>query len=112
MNTGKTPCLAAGLLSLLLAVPATAAGTPIRADIVRDDIERLDDDIDRADHKDIISEREAHDLRERLGNLRDQFRNLNANGLTRPEVHQLENRINYIRGRLRMEKVDYDGHRG
>jgi hypothetical protein len=112
MTISKFLIVAAGALGLVAAVPLQAQNTPIRADIVRDDIERLDDDIDRADREDIISEREAHDLRERLDSLRDQFRRLNANGLTRPEVRRLEDRINYIRSRLRMEKVDWGGRVG
>ncbi len=86
--------------------------TPIRADVVRDGINALDSDIDRADANDTISEREASDLRARLRSLRDQFQRLNANGLTRSEVRSLQDRTNYIRSRLRMEKVDWDRHAG
>ena len=86
--------------------------TPIRADIVRDDINRLDADIDRADRNDTISEREAADLRSRLRALRDQFQRFNANGLTVAETNTLENRANYIRDRLRMERFDWDRHAG
>ena len=117
---------AAVLLAALAAasIPATAhpgrhahahphgGWTPIRADIVRDGINALDADIDRADNNDTISEREAADLRARLRSLRDQFHRMNANGLTRPEVRALQDRTNYIRSRLRMEKVDWDGHAG
>lgn len=103
--------LAAALLATAIE-PVQAQHTPIRAEVVRDDIERLDDAIDRADRNDTISEREAHNLRERLDGLRAQFRALNGNGLTRAEVRRLEERINYIRARLRMERVDYDRHAG
>ena len=86
--------------------------TPIRADIVRDDINRLDADIDRADHNDTISEREAADLRARVRGLRSEFHRFNSNGLTVAEVNTLEGRANYIRSRLRMERFDWDRHAG
>ena len=116
--------LPAAVLLATLAAPATAhpgrvrhahphgGWTPIRAEIVRDGINALDADIDRADSNDTISEREAADLRVRLRSLREQFQRLNANGLTRPEVRTLQDRTNYIRSRLRMEKVDWDRHAG
>ena len=86
--------------------------TPIRADVIRDDINRLDADIDRADRNDTISEREAADLRSRLRGLRDQFRRFNNNGLTRAEMNTLKGRADYIRDRLRMERFDWDRHAG
>jgi len=86
--------------------------TPIRADIIRADIDRLDADIDRADHNDTISEREAADLRSRLRGLRDEFHRLNANGLSPAEVTALQARADYIRGRLKMERFDWDHHAG
>lgn len=79
---------------------------------MRDDINRLDADIDPADRNDTISEREAADLRSRLRALRDQFQRFNANGLTVAETNTLENRANYIRDRLRMERFDWDRHAG
>lgn len=86
--------------------------TPIRAEAVRDDINRLDADIDRADHNDTISEREAADLRRRVADLRNQFHRFNANGLTVAETNTLLGRANYIRDRLRMERFDWDRHAG
>ena len=102
----------ATLAGLGVAAPAQAKWTPVRAAVVRNDINDLDRSIDRADNRDTISEREAADLRRRLRSLRKQFRQMNANGLTRREVVRLQSRINYIRGRLKMEKVDYDRHAG
>lgn len=106
------PALFAALALATASAPAPAQHAPVRAEVVRDDIERLDGAIDRADRRDTISEREARNLRERLASLRGQFRALSANGLTRGEVRRLEQRINYIRGRLRIERVDYDRHAG
>ena len=100
------------LLAAGLAAPAQAAWTPIRADTVRDSINALDADIDRADSNDTISEREAADLRSRLRGLRGEFQRMTGNGQTRPEVRVLQNRSNYIRSRLRMERVDWDRRAG
>jgi hypothetical protein len=86
--------------------------TPIRADIIRDDINRLDGDIDRADRNDTISEREAADLRSRLRGLREQFHRFNRNGLSVAEMNTLKGRANYIRDRLRLERFDWDRHAG
>ena len=111
----------AGLSAPLLAHPGNrphrhphgAAGwTPVRAEIVRDGIDALAADINRADTNDTISEREAADLRARLESLRGEFQRLNSNGLTRAELGSLESRTNYIRSRLNMERVDWDGHAG
>jgi len=100
----------AAVLAAALAVPAQAAWTPVRADVIRDGINSLSGDIDRADNNDTISEREAADLRGRVRGLRDQFQRMNRNGLTRGEVNTLQQRTNYIRSRLRMERVDWDRH--
>jgi hypothetical protein len=120
----RLPILAAIALVAVASLPAAAhvtrhahahphrAATPVRADIVRDDINRLDADIDQADARDTISEREASDLRKRLRKLRDQFHRYNANGLTLSELNTLEARANYIRSRLRMERYDWDHHAG
>ena len=52
--------------------PHGAAGwTPIRAEVVRDGIEALEADINRADTNDTISEREAADLRSRRRDVRN-----------------------------------------
>jgi hypothetical protein len=120
----RLPALAAIALIAMGTAPAAAhvtrhahahphrGATPIRADMVRDDINRLDADIDRADRNDTISEREAADLRKRLSGLRDQFHRSNANGLSIGELNSLEARANYIRSRLRLERFDWDHHAG
>jgi hypothetical protein len=113
MKTRRITRLAlAALLAAGIAVPALAAGTPIRADRVRDDINALDNAIDRADNRDTISEREAANLRRRVHGLRNQFQQMNRNGLSHGEVNALETRINTIRTRLRMDRVDWDHHPG
>jgi len=95
-------------LGLGLSAPAMAAGTPVKASLVSEDINRLNNAIDRADGNDTISEREAGRLRERVAKLRDDFQRLNGDGLTQGEVNRLEKRINEIRHTLRLERVDYD----
>ncbi|MCB2076924.1 MAG: hypothetical protein KDE55_04395 [Novosphingobium sp.] len=108
----KTVLAASAMVMVALAVPAQAGWTPVRTEIIRDDIEALEHAIDKADRKDRISEREAANLRARVHGLRQQFRAFNANGLSRAEMKKLEKRINNIRSRLQMEKVDWDRHPG
>lgn len=120
----KSIVLAAALAAIAFSAPAQAHPrafphshgpghhTPIRADVIRDDINRLDADIDRADGNDTISEREAADLRARLRGLRDQFHRFNSNGLSIAEMNTLQGRANYIRERLKMERFDWDRHAG
>jgi peptidoglycan hydrolase CwlO-like protein len=109
-NLGIAAALTA--IGLALAAPGAVAKTPIKADIVRDDINRLDADIDQADNNDTISEREAAKLHKRVKELRNDFQRLNRNGLSRDELTRLEQRINQIRTSLRLERIDYDHHAG
>ena len=62
----KTALAASAMVMVALAVPAQAGWTPVRTEIIRDDIEALEHAIDKADRKDRISEREAANLRARV----------------------------------------------
>lgn len=84
---------------------------PQRAASIRNQIDNLANDINRADQRNIISNREARGLRESLRSLRTQFRSYNRNGLTTREVQYLQTRANNIRMRLRMERFDWNNHR-
>lgn len=112
MTLTRTLAVIAAAAGLALAAPAQAKWTPIRADHIRDQINALDAHINRADNRDTVSEREARDLRRRIDDVRGQFHRFNANGLDRAETQRLQSRIDTIRARLRMEKHDWDRHRG
>jgi hypothetical protein len=121
----KTTALAASVLMAAtslgaLAIPATAKAqvtirfgapgywTPERSNSIRNQIWDLDRAVDRATQRGTISRRESFGLRRDVENLRGQFRMFNRNGLSFDEVRILQGRVNAIRARLRMERLDWD----
>lgn len=104
--------LAVALLAASLTAPLHAAPTPVRSSEVWEDIVALERDVNRADARDTISEREAAGLRSQIADLKGQYRRFNANGLSPNEAQTLENRIHSLRNRLVNERGDRDHHRG
>ncbi len=100
------------LSAALLAAPVLANPTPVRSGEVWRDIEALAADVDRADARDTISEREAAGLRGEIGELKAQYRRYNANGLSPAEARTLEGRINRLRTRLGNERRDPGNRQG
>ena len=78
---------------------------------IRNQIEELQRRIERNDNRDRISEREAAGLRRDVWRLRQQFRDYSRNGLSGREARVLQDRIDQIRQRLRIERSDWDGRR-
>lgn len=97
--------------SLLLASPAEAKRTPVRSNAVWSHILNLEADVNRADNRDTISEREAAGMRVQIAELKADYNRLNRNGLTPAQASTLENRIATLRGRLKNERRDADKHR-
>ena len=97
--------------SLLAALPAEAKRTPIRSNHVWEDIIDLERDVNQADNRDTISEREAAGLRVQISELKADYNRLNRNGLTPAQAGKLESRIHQLRARLKNEKHDVDHHR-
>ena len=103
-----------------VAIPATANAqvtvrfggpgywTPERSGAIRNQIWDLDRAVDRAARNRTITPREARNLRRDVANLRNQFQIYNRNGLTFQEVRVLQGRVNTVRARLRMERLDWD----
>lgn len=103
-----------------VAIPATANAqvtirfgapgywTPERSGAIRNQIWDLDRAVDRAARNRTITPREARSLRRDVANLRNQFQIYNRNGLTFQEVRVLQGRVNSVRARLRMERLDWD----
>jgi hypothetical protein len=103
-----------------LAIPATANAqvtirfgapgywTPERSNAIRNQIWDLDRAVDRATQRGTISRRESFGLRRDIQGLRGQFQMYNRNGLSFDEVRTLQGRVNAIRARLRMERLDWD----
>ena len=81
------------------------------ANAIAQQIQQLQRRIDRNDGRDRISKREAAGLRRAIYNLRLQFRDFNRNGLNQRESQVLQQRINWVRSRLQMDRRDGDGRR-
>jgi len=81
------------------------------ANAIWQQIQQLQNRIQRSDGRDRISEREAAGLRRAVADLRSQFRDYNRNGLSQREARTLQNRIEQIRARLQYERHDRDGRR-
>ena len=64
--------------------------------------------IERRDHRDRLSEREARALRGDLYNLRIALDRFSRNGLSRGEASQLQNHIANLRSRIARESRDHD----
>ena len=110
-------------LSLILVAASAALATPptlgqvwrIQPTVqreIREDIRQLQYQIQRAQQRGRISQREAVGLRRQAANLRMLLARYNRNGLSRQEVAALEYRVNRLRERLRLERRDWDGRRG
>jgi hypothetical protein len=82
--------------------------TPERTGAIRNQIWRLDRDIDRAAQRRAISRVEARQLNRQVQVLRTQYNRYARNGLTFNEVRYLQQRVNNIRVRLRMDRLDWD----
>lgn len=82
--------------------------TPERSGAIRQQIWRLDNQIERAVQRRAISPREARQLNRQVRNLQYRYNAYARNGLSLGEVRALQNQVNRIRNRLRMERLDWD----
>lgn len=96
----------------LAATPAWGKATPVRSTEVWASIQALEADVNRADARDTISEREAAGIRAQIADIKQTYHRWNANGLTPGEASALKNRIEAQRHRLHNERQDSDHHRG
>lgn len=79
---------------------------------IRTDIAELRTKIDRAAARRTISQTEASHLRREAADVQRLYANFSRRGLTSGETRMLESRVNRVYVALRMERHDYDGHRG
>jgi Spy/CpxP family protein refolding chaperone len=86
--------------------------TPARNAEIRQDINQLNNQIDRAAARRTISRREATGLHRQARNVQRLYRGYQRNGLNRAEVRYLQDRVNQVRVALRMERRDWDNRRG
>lgn len=82
--------------------------TPERTGAIRNHIWQLDRAITRADQRNAISDREARQLHRQVRNLQYNYNRYTRGGLTLYEVRYLNNEVNRIRQRLRMDRLDWD----
>ena len=97
------------------AVPASAAPWHVNRNVARQiqtDINQLDNQINRATQRRVISRQEATGLRRQAMELQRSYNRFSRNGLDRREVANLEAGVNRVRQNLRLERRDWDGHRG
>jgi hypothetical protein len=110
--------LAAASLSIAGAAQAQPRGhggwdlTPTRSSQIRQDINSLNNAINRAAARHTISQREAMGLRRQANDVRRLYAQYQRGGLNRAEVRNLQDRVNSVRVSLRMERRDWDGRRG
>jgi hypothetical protein len=101
--------------ALTAAAPASAQAwrlTPIVSAQIRQDINQLDAQISRAQQRRTISPREAVSLRRDALQLRRTYAIYQRGGLNRAEVRTLQNGVNRLHARLRLERRDWDRHPG
>ena len=103
--------------ALTVAAPASAQAwrlNPVVSAQIRQDINQLDNQIARAQRRRAISPREAVSLRRDALQLRRTYVSYQRGGLNRAEVRNLQNGVNRLHTRLRLERRDWDrvpGHR-
>ncbi|MEO7327905.1 MAG: hypothetical protein ABJA20_15510 [Novosphingobium sp.] len=81
---------------------------PERTIRIRQQLWDLERDVDRADRRGTISDRDAFALRREVRSLRNWYEMSARNGLTFQEVRYLQDRVNRIRDRLRLERYGWD----
>jgi hypothetical protein len=86
--------------------------TPARSAQIRQEINQLNNQIDRAAQRRTISPREASGLRQQARSVQRLYASYLRGGLTRAEVMTLQTRVNQVRVALRMERLDWDNRRG
>jgi len=102
------------LSATIAAVPASAQAWRIQPRVEREiqsDINQLQNQIQRAQQRRAISQREAVGLRRDAINLQRTYNSYLRGGLNRTEVRTLQNQVNRIHIKLRLERRDWDGRR-
>jgi type II secretory pathway component PulJ len=97
------------------AMPAQAQNWRLQPAVQREiqrDINQLERQIQRAAQRRTISQREATGLQRQAFQLQRTYNRYARNGLDRREVADLEQQVNRLHQRLRLERRDWDGRRG
>ena len=106
LGAAAIPATASAQVSLRFGAPGF--WTPERSEAIRTQIWDLDRDVDRAAQSRAVSRGEAMRLRNDVRSLRATFQSYNRNGLDFREVRLLQDRVNRIRTRLQLKRLDWD----
>jgi len=112
MTNPKKIVASALAASLALGVAAPASAAVWNAGQLRQEINQLDRQIDRAEARRTISQREARQLDRQVDRLEDAFRAYARGGFTRYELASLNNGIDRVKSQLRAERRDFDRRAG
>lgn len=99
------------LASQAAATPAPAAKSDDyrpRADVLINNLNQLSGAIATARKNGTVTPAEAQTLRADVQSARQAISHDSGDGLTRPEFQELAQRVNAIRTKLRLERVDFD----
>ena len=108
LNKLIAPALAVAL-TLGAAVPASAATWAHDAGNLRSEIAELSRQIDRAEHRHLLSSREANQLDRKVENLKDLHARYARNGFTRAELRVLDQRVDTVQRQINRQISDRDG---
>lgn len=105
--------LAAGMTAPAQAQDRYGWGSPQfydagRGNHIREQIWELDSDLDQADRRGAISDSDVYSLRREVRALRNWYEMSARNGLSYQEVRYLQDRVNRIRYKLRLEGYRWD----
>ncbi len=98
-------------LALGTAVPASAAGWGHNGGQLRSQIAQLDRQIDRAEHRRLLSWSEANRLERRVENLKDMHQRYARNGFTRAELRILDRRVETVHRLIDRQIGERDNYR-
>lgn len=103
--------ISAAVLSATLAAAAPVAAQNYRGDNIKQQLDQVEDRIERAQQRRTISQREAQQLDNRVDRLEELYNRYRRNGLTRNERQDLQQRIDTLRQQIRFERNDGNRHR-
>jgi peptidoglycan hydrolase CwlO-like protein len=106
MTTANKIVASALAASLALGIAAPASAAVFNAGSLRQQIAQLDNQIDRAEARRTISQREARQLDNQVDRLENAFRSYARGGFTRYELASLDKQIDQVKRQLVIQKRD------
>ena len=100
------PTAASAQISIQFGTPQFWTGERVNA--IRNQIWQLDRQIQRAEQRRTITNREARMLNRQVRNLQNRYNAYARNGLNFQEVRYLHTQVNQVRQQLRLSRLDWD----